>query len=396
MTAVLVGSLARDGEGADSSAFRIAGSVRLREEVLDEQFRPGYNENQSLFSMRSTLLAEWQQGNWRLGAEMYDSRAYGADPGDLLSTGEVNAFEIVQAYAVRSFADAFGQGTSTSVQAGRFTMNVGSRRLVAADDYRNTTNGYTGIRTDFTLRNKTAITAYYTLPQERRPDDPESLQNNKVHFDHESFDLQLWGLLVAQPDLPGRLTAEAGYVGFKEADEPGRPTRNRNLTSFSGRLITEPAPGQFDYETEAIVQTGRIRASLATNAALQDVSTWFVHAMPAGHSMPWASHGCHLSTTTPPVTTAAPRTAGSIRCSAVAARIWRHRAFMRCLDAPTYSPWGCAWRLPRHSGWMASGYSGPSGPLRPLTSSRLLACATPRAHPGGLAATRPTHAFVTG
>jgi hypothetical protein len=274
---LVVGSLARDGEGADSSSWKIAGSIRMRQEVLDEQFRPGFNEDQSLFSMRSTLLAEWKHGNWRLGGEMYDSRAYGADTADVLTSGEVNAFEFVQAYAVRNFPDAFGHGTSASVQAGRFTMNLGSRRLVAADDYRNTTNGYTGVRADFTLRNKAAVTAFYTLPQERRPDDPASLRDNSIQLDHESLDLQLWGLLVAKPGLPGRLTADASYVGLAESDEPGRPTRNRNLSSFSGRIIRDPRPGEFDYEAEGIVQTGRIRASIAANAAMQDVSAWFAH-----------------------------------------------------------------------------------------------------------------------
>ena len=270
-------SLATDGEGADASNWKFAGSVRMRQEVLDEQFRPGFNEDQSLFSMRSALLAEWKQGNWRLGAEIYDSRAYDADLGDVLTTNEVNAFEFVQVYAVRDFPDAFGKGSRAQVQAGRFTMNLGSRRLVAADEYRNTTNGYTGLRVDFTLSNKSAITAFYTLPQERLPDDFDSLQHNKIHIDHESFDVQLWGLTASRPGLPGGLTADASYVGFTEADAPGSPTRNRNLSSFSGRIIRDPKPGHFDVEAEGIVQTGSIRRSLAANATLQDVSAWFAH-----------------------------------------------------------------------------------------------------------------------
>jgi hypothetical protein len=38
--------------------------------------------------------------------------------------------------------EAFGPGSKLGFQAGRFTLNLGSRRLVAADDYRNTTSGY--------------------------------------------------------------------------------------------------------------------------------------------------------------------------------------------------------------------------------------------------------------
>jgi hypothetical protein len=39
----------------------------------------------------------------------------------------------------------------------------------------------------------------------------------------------------------------------------------------------DPKPGHFDIEAEGIVQTGRIRSSVATNATLQEVSAWFAH-----------------------------------------------------------------------------------------------------------------------
>jgi Alginate export len=270
--------LAMDGERVVTSDFRYAGSVRVRQESLDGQFRPGFNESQDLFSIRSMLLGEWKQGNWRVGAELYDSRSYGAGQGDLLTTGEVNALEFVQAYAVRSFAEPFGKGSSASVQVGRFTMNLGSRRLVAADDYRNTTNGYTGIRADMALADKSAITLYYTLPQERLPDDLDSLRDNDIHFDRESLDLQLWGVLAAKPRLPGGMTGELGYVRLLESDAPDRPTRNRDLHSLTARLIRDPAPDRTDFEIEGIYQVGDMRRSLASTATLQDANAWFVHA----------------------------------------------------------------------------------------------------------------------
>jgi hypothetical protein len=75
---------------------------------------------------------------------------------------------------------------------------VGSRRLVAADDYRNTTNGYTGLRADLAWRAGWSATAIYTLPQQRRPDDRASLARNAVAPDREGFDLVLWGGMLAR------------------------------------------------------------------------------------------------------------------------------------------------------------------------------------------------------
>ncbi|MBA3862765.1 MAG: hypothetical protein C0517_02330 [Erythrobacter sp.] len=68
--------------------------------------------------------------------------------GTPISTGEVNALEPAQAYVDVECPDALGDGSSIKVQAGRFLLNIGSCRLVAADDYRNTTSGYTGLRAD--------------------------------------------------------------------------------------------------------------------------------------------------------------------------------------------------------------------------------------------------------
>ncbi len=258
--------------------FKISGSVRVRYEVLDGQFRPGFDDKDDLVSVRTTLLAEYDAGPLRFGAELYDSRAYDTDVGSALSTSEVNALELVQAYVAADIAAPFGKGTNIALQAGRFTMNLGSRRLVAADDYRNTTNGYTGIRADLKMGIQANATLFYTLPQQRRPDAFGELRDNKVGFDHEGFDLQLWGGYLSKQSIFGRTMAEIGYIRLEEDDQPTRPTRNRNLHSVSARLIQEPSPDAFDYELEGIHQLGSIRSGVAANAAILDVAASFIHA----------------------------------------------------------------------------------------------------------------------
>jgi hypothetical protein len=72
--------------------------------------------------------------------------------------------------------------------------------------------------------------------------------------------------------------AELSYFHLGERDAAGRPTRDRSLDTFGGRLIAEPRPGKLDYEIEAFYQTGHVSASLATTAARLPVSAGFVHA----------------------------------------------------------------------------------------------------------------------
>jgi hypothetical protein len=256
----------------------VSGSVRLRWEGIEGQARAGFESSDSLVNVRTQILAEYRGGDVRVGAELYDSRAYGADPGTPISSGEVNTFELVQAYLVGDIAEPFGKGSKLTLTAGRMTLNLGSRRLVAADDYRNTTNGYTGLRADLSARGGVKASFIYTLPQVRLPDDPQGIRDHKVQVDRESFDLVLWGGLVSKAKLLGPAMGELSYFHLGERDAPGRATRDRSLDTFGARIIADPRPGRLDYEVEAIYQTGEISASLAPAAATWQVRANFVHA----------------------------------------------------------------------------------------------------------------------
>jgi hypothetical protein len=267
--------------------FKLSGSVRLRYETLDGQPRAGLRDEDEQLALRSTLFAEYDAGPVRVGAELYDSRAWLDRPGSAIGANEVNTFELVQAYLAADVDDAFGEGSKFGVQVGRMTLNLGSRRLVAADDYRNTTNGYTGLRADVAAAGGTTATAIYVLPQVRLPDDLPSVLDFDTQWDRESFDLQLWGGLVARPNTIAGATAELGYFGLHERDWKNHPTRNRDIDSFSARVIRDPKPGRLDFEAEGIYQTGTVRTGTVANAPRQAVSAWFVHA-DAGYLFPGA------------------------------------------------------------------------------------------------------------
>ncbi|HKY83039.1 MAG TPA: alginate export family protein [Sphingobium sp.] len=278
-------SLAAAAPACTEDQLTASGSVRLRYETIEGQARAGFDSDDSLFNARTQIFAEYRADGWRLGAELFDSRAYGADPGTPISTNEVNALELVQAYVARDIAEPFGKGSKLSLMAGRFTLNLGSRRLVAADDYRNTTNGYTGLRADLGAPKGVKAVLIYTLPQMRRPDDPDAVRNNRVRIDRESFDLVLWGGVVSKAKAIGPAMAELSFFHLGERDAPGRPTRDRSLDTFGGRIIREPESGRFDYEIEAFWQRGTVSASVASTAARQDVRAGFVH-VDAGYSFP--------------------------------------------------------------------------------------------------------------
>ncbi|QDZ06849.1 hypothetical protein FPZ24_04620 [Sphingomonas panacisoli] len=263
-------AVAQDKDGLD-----LSGTIRLRYEAITDQSRTGSNRNDNLINLRTTLLASYQSGPFTIAGELWDSRVYGENGGTPVTTGEVNTFELVQAYV--GVKGSIGKA-KLSAQAGRFTLNIGSRRLIAADDYRNTTNGFTGLRADLATTDGFTATAIYVFPQQRRPDDATSLRRNTVVFDHEGFDLVLWGGTAAWAKAFGPVTAEASFYHLGERDTPGRPTRDRSLNTYGGRLFRDPAAGKADGEVEAFYQSGSISASSTAGAAALPVSAWFIHA----------------------------------------------------------------------------------------------------------------------
>lgn len=258
--------------------LELSASVRARYEAIGGQARAGFNSSDELVSFRTILTADYHiTPDVHVVGDLWDSRAYGGNRGTPVSTGEVNTLEPAQAYLGVTLPGALGKGTKVDLQAGRFLLALGSRRLIAADEYRNTTNSSTGVRADLAAPGGWKATAFYVLPQQRLPDDRESLLDNDVALDRESFDAVLWGGLVTRANTLAGAMAEVGFIHFGERDAPGRPTRDRSLDTASARLIRDPKPATWDFELEGIVQRGTVSSSLAATAPTQDVRAWFVH-----------------------------------------------------------------------------------------------------------------------
>jgi len=232
----------RETVGADDR-LKVSATARIRFDTIDGQPRPGFNAGDDVVNLRTTLFAEYDAGPVRIGTELYDSRAYGADTGTPISTNEVNVAEVVQAYVALDLDEPFGSRTRATVQAGRFVLNLGSRRLVAADDYRNTTNGYTGVRADVTGADGLRATAVYVLPIQRLPDDLPALLDNDHARDREGSDTRLWGGVMTWPGQTGRIAAEVSWFRFDERDTDSRRTRDRALDTLGGRLFRPATRG---------------------------------------------------------------------------------------------------------------------------------------------------------
>ncbi|WP_380875302.1 hypothetical protein ACFB49_04110 [Sphingomonas sp. DBB INV C78] len=253
-------------------------SLRSRVEGLDGQFRPNAAEDDFMWSLKTNIFAEYDAGPVRLGGELWDARTYGQKKNSSAGTTEVNAMEMVQAYVGIDLDDLPG-GSKAFVKAGRFTLDIGSRRLIARQAFRNSTNAYTGAYLDWNSKAGDRLVLLWSMPQIRLPDDADGIRDDEVKWDQETTDLQLFGGSLTKANVFGKGTLEVyGYRLF-ERDSASRLTRNRRLFTPGIRLARKPANGAFDYDLEAAYQFGETRGSTAaTDLTDLDVSAYFVHA----------------------------------------------------------------------------------------------------------------------
>lgn len=233
---------------------------RTRFESVSDDIRvsqPGSNE---LWSLRTLLAAEARKGNWRFGAEMQDSRVYGDRPDRFLNTGLVNAVELLQAYVGVSLSDALAEGDTLDFQLGRQTMDLGSRRLVARNRFRNTINAFTGLDASWRGSDGSTLRAFYVLPVLRLPRDQSSLHDNEIEADEELDHTHFIGLHGSTPILEGAATAEAYALHLNENDERFVGTRDRRIWTLGARVNRRPAASEFHYEWESAYQFGQSRA----------------------------------------------------------------------------------------------------------------------------------------
>mgnify|MGYP006294725449 CR=1 FL=1 len=231
-----------------SAEVRIDGSYRLRFAVAHEIPRPGFDERDTqVLAHRLLVRAATDRDGVGLVAELGDSRTVFDDDGTPLGTDDVNALEPVQAhlrYRVRGGDDA-----TWDLRLGRMTMDVGSRRLVARNRFRNTLNTFTGARAIWSQRAARAE-AFFVRSVARRPTDRDALDANEIALDGLDAGAWFWGLFGARPIGPVR--AETYAFGLDEAPEDGG--RSHVTLGFRARFERSV----WEARVEAALQAGSV------------------------------------------------------------------------------------------------------------------------------------------
>lgn len=255
--------------------FQIKGTIRGRYETFDDQFRGAEGGEARIFVTRSLVEMTVKNRFLSATAELQDSRAYSGISNARLNTGIVNTVELLQGYIAGEFTDAFAPDDSLRVQLGRHTMDIGSRRLVARNRFRNTINAFTGVNAQW-KSSKSGANArlFYTIPVQRLPRNPAALEAGDIEFDEERTNVRFWGGHGAIPGIFPGMDAELYFFGLDESDAEGLLTRDRKINTVGTRWLKPRVAGDLYWELESIYQFGKAPRS---SAATFDHEAWFYH-----------------------------------------------------------------------------------------------------------------------
>ena len=258
----------------------ITGEHRTRYETINKQFRRGSTGSDQVLSLRTLVKAEFRfNKNFQINLELQDSRAELADVGSRMNSTIVNAAELLEANIVWKTDDLFMEGSQSVFRGGRLTMDIGDRRFIARNRFRNTIQAYTGVDWDWKSKDGSEVRAIFTLPVNREPSTAAELLKNDASFDKESFNQILWGLFYASPELLGGIKGEVYWFGLHEKDDINLTTRNREVYTPGFRIHRPRGKGQFDYELESMFQFGTVRATTATSDVTDlELFAYFHHA----------------------------------------------------------------------------------------------------------------------
>ncbi len=259
---------------------------RSRYETLDGQFKAKGRGGDQQIPLQTDLWLEAHLGDFRLGGEFLDARQFGADSDSGINNTHVDEADFIQGYLAWANQNLLYSGLGAEVIVGRQSLNLGSRRLVARNVFRNTINSFDGVRLRLLDYNHWQFNAFFTMPVGRYPNDAEQLLDHFHSPDEPESKTLFSGGFLEVYDLAWKINAELYLYHLDEGDRKRNPTRNRRYFTPGMRFYLKPAAGEFDFQTETIGQFGTVESSSGQN---QEHDAWYQH-LDVGYSvsMPWS------------------------------------------------------------------------------------------------------------
>lgn len=263
---------------------------RVRYESMDGRFVANGKGGDQQIPLQLAVAMEARLGGFRFGGEFLDARQLGADSGSGVNNTHEDSADFIQGYIGWADQNVGYSGIGVDVTAGRQSLNLGSRRLVARNVFRNTINAFTGGKLRVTDYSHWQFTGFVTTPVNRFPSAANDILNDRHVFDEEDGHTLFSGGFLELFNVFDRTNLELYLYHLDESDGSGLATRNRRLFTPGARLFMRPAKGKFDIQLETIGQVGTMRATTgAKDGKDLDHTAWVQH-VDAGYTfdIPWS------------------------------------------------------------------------------------------------------------
>jgi hypothetical protein len=222
---------------------------RTRFEVYDHPWRniQPLGRTDPQIQQRTRVRFGLNGETFRFLFEGQDSRVHLSDLSefDFIDATIKNENDILQVIVSATANNVLGSGLRTDLHLGRLTMDFGRRRLIARNDFRNTTNAFDGIHWQLAKDKDWRIRAFLVEPVIR----------DQVQLDEQSKRFVFWGTYVETNQVPW-LRINAYYFGLND-QRFSTLNSQRTFSTFGMRFYENPTKGQMDYEIESVAQTGK-------------------------------------------------------------------------------------------------------------------------------------------
>jgi hypothetical protein len=268
-------------QGAEEKGWSVAGELRIRGELLENSYRLVAPASDLIATSRLALALRYRGESLRAVAEIQDSRAWGDESLSPIGTDDVNAAEPIQFWLGRSWALSTAM---IEARAGRMTLDFGSRRLLARNRFRNTSNAFQGALLAWQQQDL-RLQAFYTLPLQREPTNiqRDALRDNRAALDRAGTAERFAGFTAVLAPSAGS-SLDAYLFHNRRRPRSGRPVSAQDLWTAGFRLRHRVAGWRGEWESALQRGDSALRSAPGSPQLRHDA--WFLHASIARDLLP--------------------------------------------------------------------------------------------------------------
>ena len=260
----LVAGMSAQAQSADDAPLVVLRfQQRSRLESIDDSPRATVASSDQALEMQTSMFIDVGRGKVRFSGELQDARTELNDSSSLISTSFVNTLEPLQANLTWNFSDMLDEGHTGSLKVGRFTLDVGRRRLVARSGTRNTMSSFTGVDWQWRGSDGRSARVFAVVPMRILPTDRASLLANDDELDRGNRNTTFRGAFYQFPALKSRDLFEVYWAGIDQGNRPQNDALPRDFDSVGFRVSRPTAARKWSYEVEAVLQYGKSSATAA-------------------------------------------------------------------------------------------------------------------------------------